>query len=167
MSACNAQAMSHVGCRLIVASSAKISRPLACGACGDIARAFATKAAMSSAADVFASGTALPDADCAAGSALFGLVGSPDMGTRKWLQAYVLPPDARVNAARAGEPCCERCQALVGDRLVHRDRPRRIRQIGDLGRHRLQIAVVAVLKKLVEHALNGRLDAVRTGVAHL
>src|SRR3954451_19543090 len=91
MSACSAQAMSHVGCRLIVASSAKISRPLACGACGDIARAFATKAAMSSEADVFASGTALPDADRAAGSVLSGLVGSPDMGTRKWLQAYVLP----------------------------------------------------------------------------
>src|ERR1044072_2676625 len=114
MSACSAQAMSHVGCRLIVASSAKISRPLACGACGDIARAFATKAAISSEADVFASGTALPDADRAAGSAFSGVVGSPDMGTRKWLQAYVLPSGARVNAPWAGERCCEKCQALVG-----------------------------------------------------
>src|ERR1051325_3041996 len=114
MSACKAQAMSHVGCRLIVASSAKISRPLACGACGDIARAFATKAAMSSAADVFASGTALPDADSAAGLALVGLVGSPDMGTRKWLQAYVPPPDVRVNAPCPGEPCGETCQLATG-----------------------------------------------------
>src|SRR4051812_5114403 len=101
MSACNAHAMSHVGCRLIVASSAKISRPLACGACGDIARAFATKAAMSSEADVCASGTPLPAADCAAGSRFFGLVGSPDMKLCKWLQAYVARWAARVNA-----PCC-------------------------------------------------------------
>src|SRR3954453_18423533 len=91
MSACSAQAMSHVGWRLIVASSAKISRPRACGACGDIARAFATKAAMSSEADRLASGTDpdLPDADCATASEDFGLVGSPDMKACKWLQAYV------------------------------------------------------------------------------
>src|ERR1043166_9063969 len=103
MSACKAQAMSHVGCRLIVASSAKISRPLACGAWGDIARAFATKAAMSSAADCLASGTdpALPDADCATGSNDFGLVGSPDMDAHKWLQTYVAPRGWRVNPANA------------------------------------------------------------------
>src|ERR1051325_5496928 len=86
MSACSAQAISQVGCRLIVASSAKISRPLACGAWGDIARAFATKAAMSSAADCLASGTALPDEDCATASDDFGLGGSPDMEAHNWLQ---------------------------------------------------------------------------------
>src|SRR5258708_16856906 len=52
MSACSAQAMSHVGCRLMVASSANTRRPRAPGACGDIALALATKAAMSSAADL-------------------------------------------------------------------------------------------------------------------
>src|ERR1700712_1404919 len=83
MSACSVQAMSHVGCRLIVASSANSSRPFAPGACGDIARALATKAAMSSEADGFVSGTEpdLPDAgfDAAIASADFGLVGSRDM----------------------------------------------------------------------------------------
>src|ERR1043166_7781852 len=121
MSACNAQAMSHVGCRLIVASSAKISRPRACGACGDIDRAFATKAAMSSGADRFVSGTelALPDADCAAGLEVSDLVGSPDMDARKWLQTSVAPPRPHVNA-----PCPairDWRQRLVGGRLVHGD----------------------------------------------
>src|SRR3954453_9398349 len=75
--------MSHLGCRLMVASSANTSRPLAPGACGDIARAFSTKAAISSAAEGFTSVTvpALPDAD-GARSAEFGLVGSPDMEAR-------------------------------------------------------------------------------------
>src|SRR6267142_1332534 len=58
MSACSAQAMSQVGCRLMVASRANTSRPLAPAAWGDIARALATKAAMSSDADGFASGNA-------------------------------------------------------------------------------------------------------------
>jgi hypothetical protein len=73
--------MSHVGCRLIVASKAKINRPRAWGACGDIARAFATKAAMSSEADCLPSGTDpdLPDADCATASEDFGLFGSRDI----------------------------------------------------------------------------------------
>src|SRR3954469_20234596 len=104
MSACSAQAMSHVGCRLIVASSAKISRPLACGACGDIARAFATKAAMSSAADRFASGTelALPDADCVAGLEELGLAGSPDMGTPANGRRLMWLPQARASMRRAG-----------------------------------------------------------------
>jgi ABC-type transporter Mla subunit MlaD len=91
--------MSHVGCRLMVASSANTSRPFAPGAWGDIARALATKAAMSSDADGFVSGndpflpdageTSLPD---------FGLVGSRDMQARKWLQAYVALASDRVNA---------------------------------------------------------------------
>jgi hypothetical protein len=56
---------------------------------------------MSSEADPFGSGTEpdLPDADCATGSEDFGLVGSPDMEARKWLQTYVAPSGGRVNAA--------------------------------------------------------------------
>src|ERR1700710_53115 len=85
MSACSAQAMSQVGCRLMVASSANTSRPLAPAAWGDIARALATKAAMSSEADGLASGKepALPDAVFGVDDtspADFGLVGSPDIG---------------------------------------------------------------------------------------
>src|SRR5665213_1807925 len=93
MSACSAQAMSQVGCRLMVASSAKTSRPFAPGACGDIARALATKAAISSDTEGLASGTepVRPDrilsdsAFCAGGTspADFGLVDSPDIGARK------------------------------------------------------------------------------------
>src|ERR1700761_6478655 len=90
ISACSAQAISHVGCRLMVASSANTSRPLAPAACGDIARALATKAAMSSEADgrSFGNEPALPASRPAAISpADFGLVVSPDINTRKWLQA--------------------------------------------------------------------------------
>src|ERR1700731_2630243 len=93
MSACSAQAMSQVGCRLMVASSAKTSRPPAPGAWGDIARGQATKAVISSEAEGLASGSdpaladgALPDsAFCADASSPtdFGLVGSPDIGARK------------------------------------------------------------------------------------
>src|SRR5450432_4121485 len=57
MSACSAQAMSQVGCRLMVASSANTNRPLAPAAWGDIALALATKAAMSSDADGLVSGS--------------------------------------------------------------------------------------------------------------
>src|SRR6202011_3954824 len=87
ISACSVHAISQVGCRLIVASSAKTSRPLAPAACGDIARALATKAAISSEADGVASGSrpALPDAGfwpADTSPADFGLVGSPDISTR-------------------------------------------------------------------------------------
>src|SRR5580693_1351177 len=83
--------MSHVGCRLMVASSANTSRPLAPAACGDIARALATKAAMSSEADGVASGNDpdLPDAVLRAGDtsvADFGLVGSTDISARRLQQ---------------------------------------------------------------------------------
>src|ERR1700681_2846613 len=76
----------------MVASSANTSRPLAPAAWGDIARALATKAAMSSEADGLASGNepALPEAAfCAedASVADFGLVGSPDISARKLPQA--------------------------------------------------------------------------------
>src|SRR5580700_11991269 len=98
MSACNAQAISQVGCRLMVASSANTSRPRAPAACGDIARALATKAAMSSDADGFASGNApaLPDTAFCVGvtsSADFGLVGSPDISARKRRGQALCGPD--------------------------------------------------------------------------
>src|SRR5258708_38163444 len=91
ISACSVQAMSQVGCRLMVASSANTNRPLAPAACGDIARALATKAAISSEADGRASGSA-PDLPAAAfwpdtSAADFGLVGSPDINTRQLQQA--------------------------------------------------------------------------------
>src|SRR5260370_36244106 len=104
MSACSVQAMSQVGCRLMVASSANTSRPFAPGAWGDIARALATKAATSSEADGFFSGnaSALPGADfCAADTSVadFGLVGSPDISARKWLQALCGPGSASGQCA--------------------------------------------------------------------
>src|SRR5262245_21256861 len=57
MSACSVQAMSQVGCRLMVASSANTRRPRAPAACGDMARALATKAAMSSELETRSSGS--------------------------------------------------------------------------------------------------------------
>jgi hypothetical protein len=80
MSACSVQAMSQVGCRLMVASSANTSRPRAPAACGDIARAFATKAAMSFGVDV-GSGS-VPAWRDSASLCDFGLIGSPDMSAR-------------------------------------------------------------------------------------
>src|ERR1700694_1151652 len=88
--------MSQGGCRLMVASSANTSRPFAPAACGDIARALATKAAMSSEADGLASGNepALPDAALRPADtsvADFGLVGSPDISARNFQQALCGP----------------------------------------------------------------------------
>src|SRR5689334_15606586 len=88
MSACRAQAMSHVGCRLIVASSAKISRALPPGVGGAVARALATKSAISWEvedweAEDLASGRdpALSDTDSAdVVSPGREMVGSPDIG---------------------------------------------------------------------------------------
>src|SRR5260370_38524236 len=81
MSACSAQAISHVGCRLMVASSANTNRPFAPAVLGYIGRALGTKAAMSSDADGLVSGNEpdLPDpAFCAEvpSPAGFGLIGS-------------------------------------------------------------------------------------------
>src|SRR5215469_4732667 len=73
ISACSAQAISQVGWRLMVASSANTRRPLVPAACGDIARALATKAAISSEVEAFASGS---DARSPAFSAE---VASPDL----------------------------------------------------------------------------------------
>src|SRR5260370_22144541 len=86
MSACRLQAMSQVGCRLMVASSANTSLPLAPGACGDIARALATRAAISSAVGDLVSGSepALAVLDAELTSPDLGLVGSPDISARKF-----------------------------------------------------------------------------------
>src|SRR5258706_14931474 len=101
MSACSAQAISHVGCRLMVASSANSSRPFAPAVLADIARALATKAAMSSDADGLVSGSepALPDpAFCAevTSPAGFGLVGSPDINAPKFQQTLSGPRSGDV-----------------------------------------------------------------------
>src|SRR5438270_1828236 len=171
MSACSVQAMSQVGCRLMVASSANTSRPFAPGACGDIARALATKAAMSSDAEAVVSGNApdLPDARAGAtetSSPDFRLVGSRGMLARKWLQAYVALACKRVNAKL--DSCDALPEPLVWHRLAQGDRPWRIGQdIRYFRRHRRNLAVVAIAQKLIEHALNGGLDAVRTGVTHV
>ena len=70
--------MSQVGCRLTVASSAKIKRAFAPGACGYGARALATKAATSSELEVFACGNgASLSAFADTASLLRGLMGSP------------------------------------------------------------------------------------------
>jgi hypothetical protein len=76
----------------MVASRANINRPLAPTAWGDIARALATKAAMSSEADGLASGNGpvvLGAVFCVESASLagFGLVGSPDMSARTVLPA--------------------------------------------------------------------------------
>src|SRR5207244_10390232 len=98
MSACSAQAMSQVGCRLMVASSANTSRPRAPAACGDIARALATKAAMSSELDARPSGS---EPGLREGTSLWesGLVGSPAMRAR-WVGCtlYVGREFGAVNA---------------------------------------------------------------------
>src|SRR6202158_697126 len=106
ISACSAQAISHVGCRLMVASSANTSRPRAPAACGDIARALATKAAMSSDADGFACGNEpdLPDAafwPADTSPADFDLVGSPDISARKLPQALCGPRSGNGQCASA------------------------------------------------------------------
>jgi hypothetical protein len=94
----------------MVASSANINRPFAWAACGDIARALATKAAMSSEADGFTSGNgaAFPDAAfcCAKSASLadFGLVGSPDMRARKCCTLYVGRDGVAVNATDTRVP---------------------------------------------------------------
>src|SRR6266566_2626573 len=83
--------MSQVGCRLMVASSANTSRPRLPAACGDIAWALATKAAMSSDVDDLVSGNDRPSPAFSAerASAELGLVGSPGIVARVWLQAAI------------------------------------------------------------------------------
>src|SRR6185437_6241400 len=84
MSACNAHAISQVGCRLMVASSANTSRPLAPAAWGDIACALATKAAISSEVEDLVSGSDRSAPCDDATSLRSDLVGSPGIGARLW-----------------------------------------------------------------------------------
>src|ERR1700753_2697990 len=114
MSACSAQAMSQVGCRLMVASSANTSRPLAPLAWGDIARALATKAAISADADVsddVSPGARAPTGT--SGAADLGLTGSLDIWARWLPRAYVARDQARVNAAPAWSCAPTRATAHV------------------------------------------------------
>src|SRR5215218_5798580 len=103
ISACNAQAISHVGCRLIVASSAKTTRPFAPAAWGDIACTSATNAAISSEAYGLASGKK-PDLPAAlfcaedTSPADFGFVGSADISAHKLCKPYVRRDRETVNA---------------------------------------------------------------------
>src|SRR5437763_16320346 len=92
--------MSHVGCRLMVASRANTSRPRAPAACGDIARALATKAAISTEAEGFASGKSADSAlrVRATSEADFGLVGSTDISARSFSKPYVGRDTPAVNA---------------------------------------------------------------------
>src|SRR5437899_2758436 len=80
----------------MVASSANTSRPRAPAACGDIALALATKAAISSEPDGVSCTTEpeLPDALRAEGTSVddFGLVGSPDISARKLQQQALCGP---------------------------------------------------------------------------
>src|SRR6266536_5214418 len=107
MSACNAQAMSQVGCRLMVASSANTSLPFAPARCGDIARALATKAAMSCDAVGLASGTEPALRGSAVGvevapPADFGLIGSLAMPARQIAQALCGPGPGMGQCASGG-----------------------------------------------------------------
>src|SRR3954454_18499415 len=108
ISACSAQAMSQVGWRLMVASSANTSRPRAPAACGDIARALATKAAISSDPDGFASGKESGrDAPFWAEDtslAGLGLVGSTDISARRLHKPYVGRDRGAVNAPERDKP---------------------------------------------------------------
>src|ERR1700712_1951747 len=128
--------MSHVGCRLMVASSANTRRRLAPVACGDIARAFATKAAMSSDADDLASGkeAVLPEsAFWAEDTSVAGLdlVGSPAINAHQLQQALCGPSPARgqsgCNAAQPANPkrarTCSGCALLSSGLAAHRAQP--------------------------------------------
>src|SRR5256885_8368328 len=177
MSACSAQAISHVGCRLMVASSANTSRPFAPAVLGDIARAFATKAEMSSDADGLVSGNepALPDpAFCAevTSPAGFGLIGSPDISARKLQQALCGPSsgsgqclvDAPVLPA-PGEIEISVSSTSVLSWPVERNRARIGQCRWRLGLDRLERALVD--EEFVKHVLDRCLGRIGTGIAHV
>src|SRR5882757_4640175 len=153
MSACSAQAMSQVGCRLMVASRANTSRAFAPAAWGDIARALARKVAMSSAADGRASGSepARPATGFGAvgtSPVSFGRVGSRDIDARNGYELYV---EGDTDAVNAPSRLRVRFRRSVGDGGVSRHRLRfgDFRRLGVDGR---QHAVV--VQELVEQGLN-------------
>jgi hypothetical protein len=101
----------------MVASSANTNRPFAPTAWGDIARALATKAAMSSEADGLASGKepALPDAVFCEGISVadFDLVGSPDM-RRSQVAASLMWAGSSQRSMREGCANFSRPEAIQG-----------------------------------------------------
>src|SRR5581483_4486520 len=162
ISACNAQAMSQVGCRLMVASSANTSRPRAPCACGDIARAFATKAAMSSEVEALASGSAppLPARSADGTSPRLDLVGSPDIAltfgerprrrgaqrsVRQMLRRFGFLTRGYIERHRSG------VEGLLHVGLDRRDGTR----------------LVGLGQELVQHALDRGLRLLRSGIAHV
>src|ERR1700761_6639327 len=159
MSACRAQAISQVGCRLMVASSANTNRPLAPVACGDMARALATKAAMSSdvdategafaAEDLSAGGVSLPDC---------GLAGSRDIRASQIYRE--LCGEARcLGQSGPRKTCKRRRRPSVLDRRVERNRPRH-----GFRRDRRRGVVV---EEFVEHPFDRGLRLFRPGIAHI
>src|SRR6516225_6847168 len=192
MSACSAQAMSHVGWRLMVASSAKINRPRAPAACGDIALARATNAAMSSEADGLASGSepSLPVSDAL--SADFGLVGSPDIKARFIATSAMVLTAAGCECQKGPLSPCPMWAAIPSSsmqgvgvfRQPHRERAAFLSVVGKrcegcnrsgighsrrcrrrLGWRRPQRTFI--LEELVEHALDRGLGLIRSGIAHV
>src|SRR6202171_166456 len=173
MSACSAQAMSQVGCRLMVASSANTSLPFAPARCGDIALAWATKAAMSSAADGLASGSGpalrCPDVGAEDTSpADLGLIGSPAMIARQLQQALCgTATETGQCAGFAQVPVKrrERAGRSVLERRIGSDRPGAGHRRRILGHHRPERTVVC--NEFVEHVLDRRLRLVGAGIAHI
>src|SRR5579863_2488314 len=167
MSACSVQAISHVGCRLMVASSANTSRPRLPAACGDIAFALATKAAMSSEADGLSCGN--EPALRPSGTAGFGLIGSPDMNARAQIAnpmwAVTLSCSTPLHPTRLNRPFegAGKLSSVLGNRGEGCNRPR----IGHRRRllHGAERAIV--VEEFVEHPLDRRLGFIRAGIAHV
>src|SRR5579863_2219273 len=157
ISDCNAHAMSHVGCRLMVASSAKTNRPLPADANGDMAFALATKAAMSSEVEASRSGSA-PSRPRAISPVDFELSRPPDMSRSRKpnVGCGTLPVNARLSAGES----FSRLRSVVRDRHKGRDRTcighnrRLCRRIG-----RPKIAAILV-QHLVQRLLDRRLGFV-------
>src|ERR1700730_18661717 len=154
--------MSQVGWRLMVASSAKIRRPRPPCVCGDIARALATKAAMSSDVEDLFSGSECDLAASfeAATSPVRGFTGSPDIGAHQIT--------ASLNAADEGR--LMRQGVLLGvlrGRHKNRNRSGIDDRILCLYFDGCNVGVVGGVEELVEHALDRGLVLLRSGVAHV
>src|SRR5215472_8245104 len=163
ISAWSAHAMSQVGWRLMVASSAKISRPRLPSAWGDIARAFATKAAMSSDVEALLSGRerVLAASFEVATSPVRGFEGSSDIGARLLLQAGYAGNSRRL--VRQGFLFL----GVLRGRNIKRDRSRVDNIVLGFHLDRRDLGVVGLVEELVQHALDRGLGFLRSGVAHV